>query len=158
MQDKIEIKNIHAFILLVLLLALFIVLIDGFINKNKILKKERDEAVLRADSVLSEKLLFNQQIDNANLKLNQCLKEKEEITALNVLLYDDIKLKTIQLETPDRNNFSVTVLRNQLKEARNQKENCESRMIALNEEIKNLEDTLNQLDRQLTELKVKMNY
>lgn len=153
MQDKIEIKKSYAFILLVLLLTSFIVLIDVFVNKNRTLKKERDLAVLYADSILSEKLLYNKQIDDANLKFNQCIKEKEEAVAMNALLNDAIKAKTGQLEKLAKDNSSVAIFGQQIKESRKQKEDCESRMIFLTQQIKELEDTLDQLDRQLTEFK-----
>jgi len=152
MEDKIGIKKRHAIILLVLLISLF-VWIGVFISRNSSLKAEHDRAILIADSLLSEKLLLNKQIDDANEKLNQYIKEKNESTAMSVSLNDEIRIKTIQIEKLNKDNSSVTGLKKQLKNTQKQKEDFESKTTSLNQRIQELEATLAQLDRHLTEFK-----
>lgn len=146
-----ENKNLKTLLLLFLLLLSFILNIV-FFNGNHSLKKERNAAVLRADSLLSEKLLLNKQIDEAKAELSRCLKAADQLGKLNPSLNDEIKAKTVLIENLKRDNATVTALRKKIKEAQKQNEDYLSQMNSLLQKIQELENKITQFNKQIADL------
>jgi len=142
------------YVLILVALSLLSFIWSGiFLNKNSSLKGERDSAVLKADSILSAKLLLNKQLDEVNAELGKYKNEQAQTNESIISLKTDISDKTVQIEKLTKDNTSLSSLRKQIKDGKKQKEDCETRANELNRKIQSLENQISQLNNQLSELK-----
>lgn len=153
-DDKAKIRKQLKYLLILLLLLLGSGIGNVFFMLNRhSLNAERDKALLHADSSLSVKLQVEKHLNEAQVALNNCKTNNDELNETISKLSNEITEKRTVIEKITKDNGSVAALRKQLKDAKKLREDCEKQVNSILKEKGDLENKIAALNKTLADLK-----